>query len=100
MDYQWSVFQADLDPVIGHEQAGRRPVLVVSAEPLNIASTALSALSQSPAERTAACRVSAKFYCLPALPVCLPTPSHFVIKCVFWTKCVSVVSMERSTRLQ
>ena len=35
MDYQWSVFQADLDPAVGHEQAGRRPVLVVSAEPLN-----------------------------------------------------------------
>ena len=35
MDYQWLVFQADLDPVAGHEQAGRRPVLVVSAEPLN-----------------------------------------------------------------
>ena len=35
MDYQWLVFQTDLDPTIGHEQSGRRPVLVVSAEPLN-----------------------------------------------------------------
>ena len=35
MIYQWLVLQTDLDPVAGHEQAGRRPVLVVSAEPLN-----------------------------------------------------------------
>ena len=35
MAYQWLVFQADLEPTFGHEQAGRRPVLVVSAEPLN-----------------------------------------------------------------
>ena len=33
--YQWSVFVADLEPVIGREQGSRRPVLVVSAEPLN-----------------------------------------------------------------
>jgi mRNA interferase MazF len=32
--YQWRVFHADLDPTTGHEQAGQRPVLVVSAEPL------------------------------------------------------------------
>ena len=35
MAYQWLVFQADLEPTLGHEQSGRRPVLVVSAEPLN-----------------------------------------------------------------
>lgn len=35
MAYQWFVFQADLDPVVGHEQTGRRPVLIVSAEPVN-----------------------------------------------------------------
>ncbi len=35
MAYQWLVFQADLEPTSGHEQSGRRPVLVVSAEPLN-----------------------------------------------------------------
>jgi mRNA interferase MazF len=34
-DYQWSIFQADLDPTVGREQVGERPVLVVSAEPLN-----------------------------------------------------------------
>jgi len=33
--YQWSVFVADLNPVVGREQGNRRPVLVVSAEPLN-----------------------------------------------------------------
>lgn len=33
--FQWRVFHADLDPVVGSEQAGRRPVLVVSNEIIN-----------------------------------------------------------------
>ena len=33
--YQWSVFMVDLDPVVGSEQSGRRPVLVVSREVAN-----------------------------------------------------------------
>ncbi|MGO8669844.1 MAG: type II toxin-antitoxin system PemK/MazF family toxin [Capsulimonadaceae bacterium] len=33
--YQWSVRNSDLDPTFGHEQSGQRPILVVSAEPLN-----------------------------------------------------------------
>ena len=32
---QWSLFRADLNPVRGSEQAGTRPVLVVSREALN-----------------------------------------------------------------
>ena len=35
--YQWSVFNVDLDPVVGPEQAGRRPVIVVSREVANVA---------------------------------------------------------------
>jgi mRNA interferase MazF len=35
--YQWRVFRADLDPVTGSEQGGRRPVLVVSRESINAA---------------------------------------------------------------
>lgn len=35
MRYQWGVFMAELNPVVGREQGNRRPVLVVSAEPLN-----------------------------------------------------------------
>jgi len=34
-DYQWAVFQANLDPAVGSEQAGMRPVLVVSNEGYN-----------------------------------------------------------------
>lgn len=45
MVYQWFVFQADLEPTIGHEQAGRRPVLVVSAEPLNTVYGVVSVVS-------------------------------------------------------
>ncbi|MBI4772465.1 MAG: type II toxin-antitoxin system PemK/MazF family toxin [Chloroflexi bacterium] len=35
MKYQWHVFLASLDPTQGAEQAGRRPVLVVSQERIN-----------------------------------------------------------------
>jgi mRNA interferase MazF len=33
--YQWGVFFAELDPVVGSEQHGRRPVLIVSQEMAN-----------------------------------------------------------------
>jgi mRNA interferase MazF len=33
--YQWHVFLASLDPAKGSEQAGRRPVLVISRERIN-----------------------------------------------------------------
>jgi len=35
MSLKWSVFMADLNPVIGSEQQGRRPVLVISDETTN-----------------------------------------------------------------
>lgn len=35
MIYQWRVFTAVLDPVRGSEQAGQRPVLVISRESIN-----------------------------------------------------------------
>ncbi len=35
MTYQWHIFLASLDPIQGSEQAGTRPVLVVSRERLN-----------------------------------------------------------------
>jgi len=35
MNYKWSMFMADLNPVIGSEQQGRRPVLVISDETTN-----------------------------------------------------------------
>lgn len=41
---RWSVLLADLDPVAGHEQAGRRPVLVVSNEAFNQATGLLTVL--------------------------------------------------------
>lgn len=33
--YRWSIFWADLNPVVGSEQAGCRPVLVISSEEVN-----------------------------------------------------------------
>jgi mRNA interferase MazF len=35
MNYKWSVFMADLNPVKGSEQQGKRPVLVISDETTN-----------------------------------------------------------------
>jgi mRNA interferase MazF len=35
MRYQWHVFLASLDPSQGSEQAGKRPVLVISKEEIN-----------------------------------------------------------------
>jgi mRNA interferase MazF len=35
MSLQWTIFIASLDPITGSEQAGRRPVIVISRERLN-----------------------------------------------------------------
>jgi mRNA interferase MazF len=35
MNYQWHIFLASLDPAKGSEQAGKRPVLVISREQIN-----------------------------------------------------------------
>ena len=35
LKYQWGIFLASLDPVKGSEQAGKRPVLVISRERIN-----------------------------------------------------------------
>jgi mRNA interferase MazF len=35
MIYQWNIFWADLNPIKGSEQSGRRPVLVISEEVVN-----------------------------------------------------------------
>ena len=42
--YQWSVFLVDLDPAVGSEQAGQRPVLVISREVANAALPVVTAL--------------------------------------------------------
>ncbi|HDP35685.1 MAG TPA: type II toxin-antitoxin system PemK/MazF family toxin [Candidatus Hydrogenedentes bacterium] len=35
MDFRWTIFSADLNPVVGSEQGKTRPVLVVSQEDIN-----------------------------------------------------------------
>lgn len=35
MSVQWDIFQASLDPVKGSEQAGSRPVLIISRESIH-----------------------------------------------------------------
>ena len=51
---RWALLVADLDPTAGHEQAGRRPVLVVSNEGFNQATGLLTVVpltSRKPGRR-------------------------------------------------
>ncbi len=48
---QWSVIEADLDPVLGAEQKGRRPVLIISNEEYNRAMPNVTILPLSSTQR-------------------------------------------------
>lgn len=49
--YQWAVVYVDLNPTIGSEQGGHRPVLIVSNEPFNQAMPMLTVLPLSSTRR-------------------------------------------------
>ena len=49
--WQWAVTLADLDPVVGSEQAGRRPVLIVSNEDANQILTNVTVLPLTSTQR-------------------------------------------------
>ncbi|HEV2283950.1 MAG TPA: type II toxin-antitoxin system PemK/MazF family toxin [bacterium] len=49
--YRRALFQVDLDPVVGSEQSGRRPVLVVGNEAFNQAMPVLTVLPLSSTRR-------------------------------------------------
>ncbi len=51
MELQWTLFEANLDPVIGSEQRGSRPVLVVSNEDFNQAIMNVTVLPLSSTKR-------------------------------------------------
>jgi mRNA interferase MazF len=36
MNYKWGIFRVDLNPIVGSEQRGTRPVIVVSDEDFNM----------------------------------------------------------------
>ena len=36
MNYKWGIFRAGLNPIVGSEQRGTRPVIVVSDEDFNM----------------------------------------------------------------
>ena len=48
---QWAFYQAALDPVLGSEQRGVRPVLVVSNEPFNQGMTNVTVLPLTSTQR-------------------------------------------------
>jgi len=50
-DYQWAIMEAELDPVVGSEQKGRRPVLIVSNEEFNQIVSNLTVLPVTSAKR-------------------------------------------------
>lgn len=60
-EYQWGVFWADLEPTKGSEQAGTRPVLVISAEEVNQALPIVTILSLT------SVKLSRKVYPIEAL---------------------------------
>ncbi|SRR6266513_2445159 len=49
--YQWAVIDVDLNPIMGSEQGGHRPVLVVSNEPFNQAMPVLTVLPLTSTKR-------------------------------------------------
>ena len=55
MTYQWHVFLASLDPTKGSEQAGKRPVLVVSRERINQALPVVNVIPLTSRKSVARC---------------------------------------------
>ncbi|MBN1690959.1 MAG: type II toxin-antitoxin system PemK/MazF family toxin [Dehalococcoidia bacterium] len=49
--FQWTVYEADLDPVAGAEQKGIRPVLIVSNEEFNQAMPNVTVLPMTATQR-------------------------------------------------
>ena len=49
--FQWAVFQANLDPAIGTEQKGTRPVLIISNEDYNQAISNVTVLPLTSTQR-------------------------------------------------
>ena len=50
-DFQWAVYEADLDPTAGAEQKGQRSVLIVSNEEFNQAMPNLTVLPLTSTQR-------------------------------------------------
>jgi mRNA interferase MazF len=50
-DFQWAVYEANLDPVAGAEQKGTRPVLVMSNEEFNQAMPNVTVLPLTSTQR-------------------------------------------------
>jgi len=50
-DFQWAVYEANLDPVSGAEQKGTRPVLIVSNEEFNQAMPNVTVLPLTSTQR-------------------------------------------------
>ena len=77
------IWTVDLDPVRGHEQAGRRPALVISVDLFN----------HGPAELVVILPITSKAKGIP-LHVCL-TPPEGGVKAVSYVKCEDIRSVSK-----
>lgn len=79
------VWNVTLDPVIGHEQAGRRPALIVSADALN----------QSPAGLVAVLPITSKHRALPSRIRIGPPEGGLTMESWVITEQVRTISKQR-----
>jgi len=84
--YQWHVFLAVLDPTRGAEQAGRRPVLVISREQINQLLPVVNVIPLTSRKSAARVIYPNEFCCLLVWLVYEWTLSPCVIRFAPWTK--------------
>jgi len=99
VEYQWGVFWADLEPTKGSEQAGTRPVLVISAEEVNQALpivTILSLTSVKPGRRIypVEALLNSKITGLPKDSIAMAHQIRAISKERLGDKCCSIDSEE------
>lgn len=99
VEFQWGIFWADLEPTKGSEQAGTRPVLVISAEEVNQALpivTILSLTSVKPGRKVYPIEtlLSSKVTGLPKDSIVMAHQIRAIAKVRLREKCGSIISEE------
>ena len=51
-DWQWKIYWVNLDPALGSEQGGKRPVLVISSDEINQSLSVVGILSMTSFKKT------------------------------------------------
>lgn len=105
VEYQWGIFWANLEPAKGSEQAGTRPVLVISAEEVNQALpivTILSLTSVKPGRKIYPIEVllNPKVTGLPKDSIAMAHQIRAIAKERLGDKCGSIESDETRTEIK